>query len=115
MELVSEIQHIRSNISNLEGEDLIQKLFYLGTLNEQYEQVILKYLLDGNKTFKSSSLKQEGFVSVSAKANNLYQFTYFDNKGAVGDMLAKDFETLAKKINNMGFYICHHDDLEILY
>lgn len=115
LSLINQIKHTESLIDKLEGNALMDVICHLVTLNERYEHVIYEFLLDGGRTFKSRSLKQEAFVSKSAKVKDVYQFTYFDSKGAVGDLLADNFKVLAKGINEMGFLICHNDELKILY
>ena len=44
----------------------------------------------------------------------MYQFSYFDQYGAAGDLQTETLEKMAKKIHGCGFSFCYKSDLYII-
>lgn len=69
-------------------------------------------LMDGVVTFNNEVLKQEGFLHKSSKRKDVWQFTYFDKCGPVGDFEGSSYEVLATKIDEYGFQPCPESELK---
>jgi len=114
MSVLHRIKESQQKVNKLKGDDLLKELSRLSNLKKMYEDEIVDYLFNGGTTFKSMTLNQEGIVTKSSKKEGFYQFTYFDDKGAIGDIERDCLKSLAKKINQMDFKICKINKLKIL-
>lgn len=89
---------------------------FYAIINENVEKVneIAKSIKKGTVTFKHRSLKQEGLLHPCTDPDYKYQFTFFDEKGAIGDCKRNTIEEMAKAINDYGFHVCLKEELRII-
>ena len=81
---------------------------------EEEIQELVKKLVDGQVTFKHSHRLQEGFMYPCSDKFHKFQFTYFDERGAVGDFRRNTVEALAKSIMEYGFVAMKLEEANIL-
>src|SRR5690625_5597899 len=114
MSVLHRIKESQQKVNKLKGDDLLKELSRLSNLKKMYEDEIVDYLFNGGTTFKSMTLNQEGIVTKSSKKEGFYQFTYFDDKGAIGDIERDCLKSLAKKIDRKSTRLCKINKLKIL-
>lgn len=68
-------------------------------------------LKQGYSLFKKKN--QEGILHANSKDKG-YQFSYFDQYGAIGDIQENTLEDMAKKIHEYGFRLCHKEEINII-
>jgi len=92
-----------------EGEWL--HIMYSAEQDEKAIAHLAKQLKQGYSLFKNG--KQEGILHASNKGYE-YQFSYFDEYGAVGDLQENTLEKMARKIYELGFRLCDKSELKII-
>lgn len=95
---------------NLTGDDLWEEILLSVEKSKSDIEKISIELKKGVVTFKNDLFNQEAIVHPSSKKVNVFQFTYFDKHGAVGDFEASSIEQLAEKIHEYGFESCEKKD-----
>lgn len=85
---------------------------YLIDQEEQQINYLTQQLQAGFSLFKKG--RQEGILHQCTNRNYQYQFSYFDKKGAVGDIQKDTLKEMAKSINEYGFKLCSKEEMTII-
>lgn len=94
----------------LTGNKFLEKIQGKVELREKEIKELEIQLEQGVRTFKNEDRNQEAYVHPSSKKEGVYQFTFFDGFGPVGDFEAESIEKLATTINEYGFAPCKESD-----
>ncbi|MGJ9459929.1 hypothetical protein [Oceanobacillus sp. CF4.6] len=98
--------------NDLTGEALWQYIMKCVEQDEQLKMKMEEAIKEGTKTFRHTSLQQEGIIHPSTKQEAVIQFTYFDKYGAVGDLESESGKEMTDKIFNLGFSFCEVEDFQ---
>lgn len=96
----------------LEGDLLWEQILKEVEREEKLKRELINAVKDGERCFNLLSLEQEGIVHPSSKKEGSLQFTYFDSKGAVGDLESSTIKELVNKIVELGFMLCTKENFQ---
>lgn len=92
------------HLFELEVDELVAELERLEQEKKEKENRILTHIKKGNRLFFSDQYKyREGILHPCTKDSYLYQFTYFDQLGPIGDFCRNSLEEIAKGIVEYGY------------
>ena len=88
-------------------------LYSLYSMEQEEKEIkqLTVLLKQGYSLFKKGD--QEGILHACSK-NKCYQFSYFDQHGAIGDIQEITLDDMAKKIYEYGFSLCSKEELHII-
>ena len=81
---------------------------------EKNLQSLLTQLKNGAIHFRHLFFNQEGIIHPCTEQEYQYQFTYFDQKGPVGDFRRNTLEEVAKSIREYQFQPCSVEEFQFI-